>query len=63
MEIGITSDPTPGIVVIYRLKTKQRTNGMPPVIIARVVSELMDDILMYKKGKSIESKIFGEKCR
>jgi hypothetical protein len=63
MEIGITSDPTPGIVEIYRLKTKQRTNGMPPVIIAKVVSDLMDDIILYKKGKSIESKIFGETCR
>jgi hypothetical protein len=63
MEIGITSDPTPGIVEIYRLKTKQRTNGMPPVIFAKVVSKLMNDILLYKKGKFIESKNFGEICR
>jgi hypothetical protein len=27
MEIGITADPTSRIVQIYRLKTKQRTNG------------------------------------
>jgi hypothetical protein len=36
---------------------------MVPVIIARVVSELMNDILLYKKEKPIESKNFCEICR
>jgi hypothetical protein len=55
MEIGITADPTPRIVQIYRLKTKQRTNGMPPVIIAKVVTELMTFFSKKRKVHRIEN--------
>jgi hypothetical protein len=57
MEIGITSDPTPGIVEIYRLKTKQRTIGMPPVIIAKMVSSLWLTFFSIKKESPSNRKI------